>query len=135
MKRRRQYAAVPFRRGRDGLRVLLITSRGTGRWIVPKGWPMRGRRPHRAAALEAYEEAGAVGRTSKRELGRYGYAKRREDGSTVLCEVVVFALEVTRLEDDWPEAAERERRWVAPAEAAAMVEEADLAQLLRDFAG
>ena len=80
-KSRRQVAALPYRFDMRGdLEVLLITSRETRRWVLPKGWPMPGRKPHRAAEQEAYEEAGLKGRISKVALGTYEYVKRLENG-------------------------------------------------------
>ena len=130
---RRQVAALPYRRRGGALQVLLVTSRDTGRWVIPKGWPMTGVKPHRAAGREAWEEAGALGRVGKRSLGAYRYAKRLGDGTAVPCVVTVFPLAVERLKNRWPERDERRRRWVPPEEAAEKVEEPDLAQLLRAF--
>lgn len=56
---RQQYGALCFRFGEDGaVEILLITSRDSGRWIIPKGWPMKKKEPHEAAAVEAWQEAG-----------------------------------------------------------------------------
>ena len=132
-KPRSQIAALPYQRRDGALRVLLVTSRGTRRWVIPKGWPMAGCEPHRAAEREAWEEAGALGQVGRRRLGAYRYAKRLRDGSAVPCAVAVFPLAVARLEERWPERDERERRWFAPEEAASLVEEPDLAALLRAF--
>src|SRR5215217_8319560 len=83
---RQQVAALPLRQDEAGrVRVLLVTSRDTGRWVLPKGWPMKGRKPHRAAEREAFEEAGLVGRVRKRALGSYAYEKRLRTGDAVLC--------------------------------------------------
>ena len=66
-----QFGALPYRFDRHAdLEVLLITSRETGRWIIPKGGPIKGFKPGQTAALEAYEEAGVRGRVSARPLGR-----------------------------------------------------------------
>lgn len=130
-KRRMQLAAIPFRETEAGIEVLLITSRDTGRWVVPKGWPMEDKRPHRAAEIEAFEEAGAIGRAFKKAIGRYDYVK---DG-LVPCRVVLFALPIDRLLDEWPEDAQRERRWYTPQEASNLVAEAELADVLAKFAG
>lgn len=92
-RRRQQFAAIPFRQTEDGLEVLLITSRGTRRWVLPKGWPMEDKRPHRAAEIEAYEEAGVVGKAFKTAVDRYDYMK---DG-LIPCRVVLFALPVDQL--------------------------------------
>lgn len=132
---RQQVAALPYRLRDGALNVLLVTSRETRRWVLPKGWPMRGRKPHQAAAREAWEEAGAVGRAAKRPVGAYAYRKRLSDGAAVPCVVTVFPLAVERLAERWPEQGERARRWVSPEEAAALVEEEDLAALLRAFGG
>ena len=117
----------------DNGKVLLVTSRGTGRWIIPKGWPMEGRTLPGAAAQEAWEEAGVEGRVSHEEIGRYVYDKEQESGFSIAVEVRVFLLKVTRLVADFPESDERSRRWVIPAEAARMVAEPGLKRVLRDL--
>ncbi len=128
---RSQVAALPFRWNEAGqLSVFLVTSRDTHRWIVPKGWPIRGLKPHEAAAREAYEEAGLEGHASKRSLGRYTYEKRLDQG-VVPCEVDVYPLEVKRQMKRFPERGQREGRWMAPEEAASLVQESDLADLIR----
>ena len=110
--------------------VLMITSRDTGRWIIPKGWPIPGLSLAQAAEQEAWEEAGVRG-AAEREIGRYRYDKRQQLGFAVPVEVRVFALRVSELADDWPEAAERTRRWWNPAAAAKLVAEQQLGDLLR----
>lgn len=112
-------------------KVLLVTSRGTGRWIIPKGWPMEGRTLPAAAALEAWEEAGAEGRIGREEIGRYSYDKDQDSGFAVPVEVRVYPLHVARLSGDFPESAQRKRRWFTPEEAARMVVEPGLKALLR----
>ncbi len=125
-----QYAALPFASGHDGiLRVLLVTSRETKRWVIPKGWPMKGLKPHKAAAREAYEEAGAIGKITKRPIAAFEYWKRREK-TFCLCHVDVFALSVEHLETNWPEQYERERRWFDPETAASLAEEPGLQAIL-----
>lgn len=114
----------------DG-RVLMITSRDTGRWIIPKGWPIPGLSLAEAAMQEAWEEAGVRGQAATRELGRYRYDKHQPLGFAVPVEVRVFPVTVRELADDYPEAAERTRRWWEPMEAADLVAEAQLGQLLR----
>jgi 8-oxo-dGTP pyrophosphatase MutT (NUDIX family) len=133
---RQQVAALPLSRDEAGqVQVLLVTSRDTGRWVLPKGWPMKGKKPHRAAEREAYEEAGLIGRMRKVPLGTYSYEKRLRTGSTVPCEVTVFPLKVKHRRDRWPEMNERERRWFSPDEAAEVVAESGLQQILRRVAG
>lgn len=129
-KHRQQFAAVPLRAGEHGVEVLLVTSRGTGRWIVPKGWPMEDKRPHRVAEIEAYEEAGVVGKARKKAIGRYDYLK---DGA-VPCRVAVFALPVGGLLETWPEDRERKRRWFPASDAAALVEEPELRRIILEIA-
>ncbi|AWN42635.1 NUDIX hydrolase [Methylobacterium durans] len=133
-KARRQVAALPYRFDMQGeLEVLLITSRETRRWVLPKGWPMPGRKPHRAAEREAYEEAGLKGRISKAVFGTYEYDKRLDNGMVVSCEVSVFPLHVTGQRSRWPEWGQRELCWCTPHEAADLVQEGDLKLLLHAF--
>ena len=128
-----QYATLPYKVEEDGnLSLLLVTSRETRRWVIPKGWPMKGKRAHEAAAQEAYEEAGVVGRTERRAIGTYRYWKRHE-ASFGLCRVEVFPLAVDRLEETWPEQEERMRQWFASADAASIVDEPGLAALIIAF--
>src|SRR5450755_4628773 len=99
-----QYAALPYRQSRASrTEVLLVTSRDTGRWIIPKGWPIKRKAPHVAAAREAREEAGVVGRISRRPIGWFSYKKRLKRGRIVVCTVHVFALKVKRQKEHWPE--------------------------------
>ena len=113
--------------------VLLITSRGTGRWIIPKGWPMEGKTLAGAAAQEAWEEAGVKGQIETQEIGRYRYGKVRERGFATQVDVRVFRLNVDTLEDDFPEANERNRTWYAPRHAAELVDEQGLKTILRNL--
>jgi 8-oxo-dGTP pyrophosphatase MutT (NUDIX family) len=103
--------------------------------VLPKGWIEPGEPAYRGALREAFEEAGLVGEADREPLGTYSYAKRRDGGQPVMVEVRVFRLRVARLLADWPERAERTRRLVRPAAAAAMVAEPELAKLLRGLAG
>lgn len=113
-------------------KVLMITSRGTGRWIIPKGWPMAGLSLAEAALQEAWEEAGVIASPGQ-EIGRYHYEKMQDHGFGIPVEVHVFLTEVESLGDDFPEAGRRERSWVTPAEAATMVAEPELAAILRNL--
>jgi 8-oxo-dGTP pyrophosphatase MutT (NUDIX family) len=127
-----QFAALPCRIRENGQpQVLLLTSRETRRWAIPKGWPVKGLKPRAVAAREAYEEAGLLGTiTSKHTIGVYHYEKRlpREQW---LIEVQVFQLWVVQQLDDWPERSQREVRWFDVPEAAALVDEGGLAEIVR----
>lgn len=129
-----QVGALPVRVGEDGARqVLLLTSRETKRWVIPKGWPMKGRKPWQAAAREALEEAGVVGRARKKSIGNFLYFKRRAT-SLDLCRVDVYLLDFAKQLETWREIGQRETRWVALEEAAEMVDEQGLAAILRKIA-
>jgi 8-oxo-dGTP pyrophosphatase MutT (NUDIX family) len=129
---RRQVAALPFRRTPSGIEILLITSRESGRFIIPKGWPMKRLSDPGAAAREAYEEAGVAGKIRRRPIGDYLYRKRL-DGRFDLVRVTVYALEVQVQHADWPEKGARQLRWTPRKEAASLVEEPGLMRLLREF--
>ncbi len=133
----RQIAALPYRTIGEGLsaptEILLVTSRGTGRWVVPKGNVGKREAPHMAAAREALEEAGVAGAICPSALGSYFYRKTLSSGAAIRAEVQVFPLAVTAELDEWPEAAQRVRRWFSLTEAAAAVDEADLGILIRSF--
>lgn len=107
---RPQYGVVAYRRGRHRIEILPITSRHTGRWIIPKGWPLGRMPPREVARLEALEEAGLEGTLDKRPFGSFHYHKRLKDRSVVLCRVSVFAFEVGRQLETWLERSERMRR-------------------------
>lgn len=130
-----QVAALPWRESRDGVpEVMLVTSRGTGRWVLPKGWPEKSEPLHEAAAREAAEEAGVAGPVGAQEIGRFHYGKMTASGAHRRCEVRVFPLHVESVADKWPERKERTRHWFAPEEAAVVVEEAELRELIAVFA-
>ena len=93
----KQYAALPFRRNQNRLEVLLITTRNKGRWSVPKGWPIERTTPHGTAAIEAFEEAGLLGKIAPVEVGRFKHRKLRKK-QEVKCEVRIFPLKVTNQE-------------------------------------
>ena len=129
-KPRTQYAALPYRLVNGRPEVLLVTSRETRRWIIPKGWAKKGVKPHEMAAIEAYEEAGVRGDVGKRPIGSYRYEKRMPDGKTVPCDVTVFPLEIHEELESWPEKGQRERRWLSSSQAALLISEGGLVGLL-----
>lgn len=131
-----QYAALPWRLGAGGdIEVMLITSRETRRWVIAKGWPITGLEPGASAAQEALEEAGVTGEIWAEPVGAYDYEKRLRSGELQPIEVEVFPLRVLEELDAWPEKGQRERRWFAAAEAAGLVAEPRLAELIREFGG
>ncbi|PJF11193.1 NUDIX hydrolase [Pseudorhodobacter sp. MZDSW-24AT] len=126
-----QIAALCWRMHRGRVQVLLITSRDTGRWIVPKGWPMVGKTAAEAAATEAWEEAGVQGALETDEpIGRYGYDKQRAAKAPLPCDVSVYALRVSALAEKFPERKERRRKWFDARKAARKVAEPELRSLL-----
>ena len=131
---RRQYGAIALRQSRSGeLEILLVTSRERGRWIVPKGWPIKGETPAKVAALEAFEEGGVFGDVRSEPIGVYDYLKILRDGSTVLCRVVLFGIEVRGTLANWPEQSQRKRSWFTVSEAGRTVSDFQLAQVLKSL--
>ncbi len=132
---RQQVAALPFRVSEAGaVEILIVTSRDTGRFIIPKGWKKKGHKKPDAAAIEAYEEAGVTGKVQRKPLGSYRYWKRG-DGHFERLHVLVYPLEVTKQRGEWPEKGLRKMAWLSVEDAALLVDEQDLASLIRRFAG
>ena len=129
----RQVAALPWRLTDDGRQILMITSRETRRWVIPKGGRMVGKTDPEAAAQEAMEEAGVRGEMDQTSIGVFRYAKGLKDGGVRQCVVSVYPLQVLVQLGAWPEAHQRERRWMSLSEAADLVHEPDLAALIRNF--
>ena len=128
-----QVAAIPIKRSVSGdVEVLLVTSRESRRWVVPKGWPWRKVKDEDAAAGEAWEEAGVQGNVLPEPLGSFTYAKRRKYKMRPL-EVFVYLLEVTQEAQSWPEHHQRERRWFNLIDAAGMVAEPALKDILLEL--
>jgi 8-oxo-dGTP pyrophosphatase MutT (NUDIX family) len=127
----RQVAAIPFRIGETGeIEVMLVTSRETKRFIVPKGWPMKGKSGRKAATIEAMEEAGVIGKTLKAPAGSYSYWKRMPVGF-VHVYVTVYLLEVSEELQKWKETEKRQRAWLSPAQASALIDEPELSTLMK----
>jgi 8-oxo-dGTP pyrophosphatase MutT (NUDIX family) len=137
MKRARlvgiQYAALPYRLRGSKLSVLLISSRRTRRWVIPKGWPMEGRKPHEAAAVEAEEEAGVLGAIAEQPLGSYRYLKAVKDDQTLAVQVLVFPLAVEDHVPAFKEQGQRVVGWFSYRHAASLVAEASLRRLILEF--
>lgn len=132
---RQQYGALCFRYlpQAAGIEILVVTSRDSGRWIIPKGWPMNKKKPHEAALIEAFEEAGVVGRVHKKPVGRYIYLKWLNTGRVAPCVVDVFQIEVTRTEQKFKETGQRKVAWFSRDEAARLVREVELKSLIATF--
>ena len=132
MEVRTQFAALCFRLRNDNVEICIITSRRTGRWILPKGWPMHKQTPAQAAATEAWEEAGLTGKAYDTCLGVYTYQKYRKKQSFPVI-TLVYPMKITNVHSDWPEAHERRRRWVSPAKAADKINEPELKRIIASF--
>ncbi|MCX8508222.1 MAG: NUDIX hydrolase [Rhodobacteraceae bacterium] len=130
-----QHAALCYRRTTSGApEILLITSRDTGRWVLPKGWPKKTEAGGDSALREAFEEAGVAGRQTGACAGAYGYDKTMPDGPARPCQVTVHVIEVLYLDYNFPERGLRRLQWFSPDAAAAAVEETELKSLLATFA-
>lgn len=129
---RAQFAALCYRIRKDKPEICLITSRGTGRWIVPKGWPMPGETPQDAAATEAWEEAGLEGHVHAQALGLFSYAKDHENNNLPVI-AIVFAMKVKTVHSEYPEAHQRKRKWFSPKKAASKILDPELRHIIRDF--
>jgi 8-oxo-dGTP pyrophosphatase MutT (NUDIX family) len=130
--KRLQVAALCHRgKGRDK-EYLLVTSRDTGRWIIPKGWPIRGLKSNEAALQEAWEEAGVRNSSATPEpVGSYSYKKRKATGLEIPVTTLVYGVAVEDLCEDYPESHERTRKWVKADAAAEMVQEAELKSIFK----
>jgi len=132
--KRVQFAALCYDREGPEKKVLLVTSRGTGRWIVPKGWPIKGLESPETALQEAWEEAGVRrGEATAKPLGSYQYDKALPGDWSLSVMTIVYPVKVLELANDYPEADQRTRKWVAPSEAAELVDEPELKDLLTSF--
>lgn len=128
-----QVAALPYRVVDGTVEILLITSRRTHRWIVPKGWPAKGSTPSADAAREAMEEAGVSGEVAAEAVGTFHYIKEMKHGLGVPCRVSLYPLKVARQHRSWSEKAARETKWHSIGEAAALVSEPELRRLILKF--
>lgn len=132
--KRVQVAALCYRETQGGKEVLLITSRGTGRWILPKGWPIDGKNGAESALQEAWEEAGVEAAcVDTSPVGRYGYGKELNGGQVAPVETMVYLARVTNLVTNFPESDQRQRKWVSPRDAADLVQEPGLKRILQDL--
>ena len=129
----RQVGALVYRRlPEQELEILLLTSRGTSRFVIPKGWRMKGKLNSRAAVLEAEQEAGITGQVSADPIGSYRYWKRLRT-LFVPVTVVVYAIEAEAELSHWQERRQRKRRWLRVDAAASLVDEPELVSLITSF--
>lgn len=129
---RTQFAALCWRMKGKKVQICLVTSRGSGRWILPKGWPMHNETPAQAAATEAWEEAGIRGQAIDFCLGAYSYIKPIGNVPAPVV-VMIYPVAVTNIHDDWPEAKSRKRKWMRPKKAAAKLSDHGLRKIVRKF--
>ena len=129
---RTQFAALCYRVKDGKLQFCLITSRRSGRWIIPKGWPMDGETPADAAATEAFEEAGLRGKVGLRPVGVFSYYKVRS-ADELPCMAVVYPLKVKKVLKTWPEKGERTRKWMSRKKAASLIDDAELREIILHF--
>jgi len=134
--RREQFAALCYRvpEGQSAPEILVLTSRDTGRWVIPKGWPMGAKPGHEVAKQEALEEAGVIGEAEHEPVGSFCYEKTMDQGFAVPCEVQVYSLRVTSHLESFKEKGKRRIEWVSPAVAEARVREPQLKRLIHRFA-
>jgi 8-oxo-dGTP pyrophosphatase MutT (NUDIX family) len=131
-----QYGALPYRfTPMAALEILVVTTRQSRRWIVPKGWPIKRLTPSKSAAREAFEEAGVRGKIGARAIGNFRYKKAADgNGAEVDCEVKIFPLLVKRQSASWPESEQRVAQWVEPEKAISLIREPELKSIVAKFA-
>lgn len=126
----KQVGALPLRKAPSNtIEVLLVSSRDTGRWVIPKGWPSKRMVDSAAAAREAKQEAGVVGKIAKKPVGNYRYRKIEKE-NVRLIEVDVYLLWVKKEKKQWKEKAERNRVWFDAETASRKVREPNLRALI-----
>ncbi len=127
-----QTGALPWRLAENkGVEVLLVTSRRSGRWTIPKGWPMAGKSLAEAAEQEAFEEAGVRGTVDPTPIGTFRHVKQKLVSGDFEVDIVVHPLWVDREFPEWPELGQRKRKWFSPKDAAKRVESRELGDLIR----
>lgn len=130
---RTQFGALGYRIQRDKVQVLLVTSRTSKRWILPKGWPVNGATPIEAAMREAYEEAGVEGKVTGNCIGIYSHTKSLRKNEDLPFVVAIYPMKVARMLLDYPERSQRKRKWFSLKRAAAVVDHPELRQIIKDF--
>jgi 8-oxo-dGTP pyrophosphatase MutT (NUDIX family) len=127
-----QTGALPWRLApKNGIEVLLVTGRKSGRWSIPKGWPMPGKSLAEAAAQEAFEEAGVKGTVDPNPIGTFRHVKQLNVVGDLEVDIVVHPLWVDRELEKWPEVGQRKRKWFKPKDAAKRVDSPELSAMIR----
>jgi 8-oxo-dGTP pyrophosphatase MutT (NUDIX family) len=130
-RKARQVAALPWRLGAEGgLEFLLVTSRTSRHWLLPKGWPIPGKSGLESALQEAFEEAGIHARGPDTPLGRYAFIKVLHDLTELPCTMAVYGVGNIEEVEDWPEKGQRDRRWFTQADAVAIAFDFNLSLFL-----
>ena len=129
---RTQFGALCWRVKKGETQILMVTSRNTKRWIIPKGWPSHGQTAAESAATEAWEEAGVKGKVGTQCLGVYTYAKAMPKTRLPVM-VAVFPVKVRKRSKDFPERKQRRTKWMSPKKASSVVAEPELRGILRHF--
>lgn len=125
-----QVAALPYTIIQDEIWICLITSRETGRWVLPKGWPKPEKQNHLMAKIEAEEEAGLIGSISQQCLAAYHYKKKLHIFAAITCRVEVYPFAVSAQNLRWPEDHQREILWTPLENAITLIEEDELTAIL-----
>lgn len=128
---RLQIAALCFRPGDNEPEILLVSTRDTGRLILPKGWPEKNRPAFETASTEAYEEAGVIGKADPRPMGSFRSYKGLSNGLKIRTKVLVFRIAFEKQLSKFPELGQRECIWLPFSEALEAVDEAALKRFLR----
>jgi len=127
-----QTGALPWRlAAKNGIEVLLVTGRRSGRWTIPKGWPMPGKSLAEAAEQEAFEEAGVRGTIDPNPIGTFRHVKQLNIAGDLEVNIVVHPLWVDRELPKWPELGQRKRKWFSPKDAAKRVDSPELSAMIR----
>lgn len=125
-------AALPYRLGRHGVEILLITSRETRGWTIPKELPKADRHLHRTAEIAAFHAAGVKGSIARKAIGEYSESALPDsDGPPGLVEV--YPLLVGHEAATWPEKSHCRRVWFPAQDAADKLGQSGLAGIIRDW--
>lgn len=124
-------AAVCYRFSRGSIEFLLVRTK-SGRWTFPKGNIEPHLTLHESAELEAYEEAGAMGRIAKVHFDEYLHEKARCRGTAVDGLIVAaYLLEVEQTVP--PEETHRTPTWFRAREAKSRLAKGRMRGFQREF--